>query len=346
MTTTIIIEAMGGDLGPAPVLSAVANLSQQDQPVHFMLVGEQEVLQNGLNGLAHDKNKIGILHSPEWIRQDEKPGPALQQKPKSSILLAMQALAAGRGQVLVSAGNSGAILLAAAQKLKRLEHVRRAALAAVYPTQRLHGRRRDPFALLLDVGATLEVEAQDLLAFALMGAAYASLMSDNPRPRVALLSNGREAEKGPAAIVAAHRILRQDFAGNPSFEFIGNVEGLDIPKGQADVVVTGGFVGNVALKMLEGIGETVLDIARYAYRQKLSWKVALLLLRSGLRQIKASTDWQQYGGAPILGFDKLCIKAHGRSGERAMRNAIKLAARASQHNFNGLLQKQLALLDK
>lgn len=337
---------MGGDLGPDPVLAAVSGLSTQDQDVAFILVGEQKILQSGLEQTKYDKNKIKILHSPEYIHQDEKPAAALKQKPQASILLAIQALASGQGQALVSAGNSGALLLAASRHLQKLPHVRRAALAAVYPTQRLHGQRRDPFALLLDVGATLEVEAQDLIAFALMGAAYAGLMSDNPRPRIALLSNGREAEKGPAAIVDAHRILHQNFGENPAFEFIGNIEGLDIPKGQADVVVTGGFVGNVALKMLEGIGETVMDIARYAYRQKLSWKLALLLLRSGIRQLKASTDWQQYGGAPILGFDKLCIKAHGRSGERAMRNAIKLAARASRHNFNALLEKQLKILDQ
>lgn len=342
MTVTVVIDAMGGDLGPEPVLRAVAGLSLDDRDARFVVVGDDAVLRPLLLAQAHDLEKIRLVHSPQWVSQDEKPSAALLAKPQASILLAAQIVAQEQGDVLLSAGNSGAVLLAASKQLGRLPGLRRAALAAVYPTQRLHGRRRDPFALMLDVGATLDVDAQDLIAFALMGSAYATLMSDNPQPRVALLSNGRESGKGPAAVVQAHALLRQVLQGPALFEFIGNVEGLDIPKGVADVVVTGGFVGNVVLKMLEGVSDTVMDLARYAYRAKLSWKVALWMLSSGIRQIKASTDWQQYGGAPILGLEKLCIKAHGRSGERAMRNAIKLAVRAAHSGLNDELRRRLA----
>ena len=198
-------------------------------------------------------------------------------------------------------------------------------LAAVYPTHATRGAKEDPFSLILDVGATLDVTAEDLVAFAVMGSTYARVISKNPRPKVALLSNGTEAEKGLPAIVEAHKRL----SAIDGIEFIGNIEGLDIPKGTADVVVTGGFVGNVVLKMLEGVAETVVELARYAYKEKIAWKAGLIMLSGGIKRIKQLTDWEQYGGAPILGFDRLVIKAHGRSRERAIANAGKVALKGA-----------------
>jgi glycerol-3-phosphate acyltransferase PlsX len=225
---------------------------------------------------------------------------------------------------LVSAGNTGAVILTCSRHWPRLEGVRRCALAAVVPTERRRGEKGDPFSLMLDVGATLEASAQDLLAFAVMGSAYAARISKNPEPLVALLSNGSEPTKGRAEIVAAHQLLKV----HPAIKFIGNVEGVDLPRGTADVVITDGFTGNVVLKMLEGISETVMEVARYAYRSNFFWRIGLMLLGSGIKQLRQLTDWQEYGGAPILGFDGVCIKAHGRSGRRAIANAIKVANKA------------------
>ena len=143
-----------------------------------------------------------------------------------------------------------------------------------------------------------------------MGAAYAKIVSKNARPRVALLSNGTEAGKGPKAVVDAHALLLEA----TDINFIGNVEGLDIPRGVADVIVCSGYVGNVVVKMLEGVAETVVGLARYAYKEKLLWRAALMMLSSGIQRLKEVTDWEQYGGAPLLGFENLFIKAHGRSG--------------------------------
>jgi glycerol-3-phosphate acyltransferase PlsX len=256
----------------------------------------------------------------------ESPARALEEKPLASVAVAAQLVAHGEAQALVTAGNTGAAILSCARYFKLLPGIRRAALAAVYPTQQLHGERRHPFALMLDVGATVEATAEDLVAFAVMGAAYARSVSQNSRPSVALLSNGAEALKGPPAVVRAHQLLAQV----PGMLFIGNVEGVDIPKGTADVVVCDGFTGNVALKMLEGVGETVLSLARYAHKERLVWRAGLAMLSSGLKRLKALTDWEQYGGAPILGFDRLAIKAHGRSGAVSIANAVKIAARASR----------------
>ncbi|MEM7678776.1 MAG: phosphate acyltransferase PlsX, partial [Myxococcota bacterium] len=130
----------------------------------------------------------------------------------------------------------------------------------------------------------------------------------------------------------------------PNIDFIGNIEGLDIPKGRADVIVCDGFTGNITLKMIEGMADSVANLARYAYRRKLSWKLAMWLLSNGIRQLKDLTDWQQYGGAPILGFDRLCIKAHGRSGPRAIRNAIRVAERCVMQNLAGRIQEGMAVL--
>jgi phosphate acyltransferase len=247
-------------------------------------------------------------------------------------------VAAGQAEALVSAGNTGASVLACARHFRLIPGVRRAALAAVYPTEIRRGAKEDPFSLLLDVGATLDCSADDLVAFAVMGAAYAARISKNERPRVALLSNGTEAGKGPKEVAGAHQILLQ----HGGLNFIGNVEGVDIPRGTADVVVCSGYVGNVVLKMLEGVQATVLSLARYAYKKNLLWRVALIMLSGGIKRLKEVTDWQEYGGAPLLGFDKLFIKAHGRSGERAIANAIKVAAKAVHTGLVPEIEKSMA----
>jgi glycerol-3-phosphate acyltransferase PlsX len=274
---------------------------------------------------------------------EEKPAEALAEKPDASISVAARLVAEGQGDALVSAGNTGASVLACARTFKLLPGVRRAGLAAVYPTEMRHGEKHDPFSLLLDVGATLDATAEDLVSFALMGAAYAARISRNPRPRVALLSNGSEAGKGPKEVVLAHQRLLELSANDTLINFIGNVEGVDIPRGTADVVVCSGYVGNVVLKMLEGVSETVLRLARYAYKEKLVWRAALAMLSGGIKRLKAITDWQEYGGAPLLGFDHLFIKAHGRSGARAIGNAVKVAHKAvASHLIDDILTRMTA----
>jgi glycerol-3-phosphate acyltransferase PlsX len=232
-------------------------------------------------------------------------------------------------------------VLACARRWKLLAGVRRAALAAVYPTELRRGDKDDPFSLILDVGATIDASAEDLVTFAVMGSAYARLISQNRRPRVALLSNGAEAGKGPQSVVHAHELLLQ----TTELNFIGNIEGLDIPRGVADVVVCSGFVGNVVLKMLEGISETMVRLARYAHKEKLTWRLGLVALKSAIDQLKELYDWEQYGGAPLLGFEHLFIKAHGRSSARAITNAIKVANKALTGNLTGNIARTMAELD-
>jgi glycerol-3-phosphate acyltransferase PlsX len=243
----------------------------------------------------------------------------------------------GEADAMVSSGNTGAGVLSCARTFSLMPGVRRAALATVYPTATARGEKNDPFSLILDVGATVDATADDLVAFAVMGSAYARIISKNKDPSVALLSNGTEAMKGPPRVVEANARL-STLAG---VRFIGNIEGVDIPKGTADVVVCDGFVGNVCLKMLEGVSETVIELARYAYKEKLLWRAGLAMLSSGIERIKEVTDWEQYGGAPILGFDKLFIKAHGRSRSRAITNAGKVAAKAVSRDLTRVITEGL-----
>ncbi|MEC7947747.1 MAG: phosphate acyltransferase PlsX [Myxococcota bacterium] len=333
----VALDALGGDKGLEVVVEGAARLSLEERPVRVLLVGPADAVTATLAKHRHDPRWIQVVHADGAIAMDQKPGAALRANPRCSINVAADLVKSGEADALVSAGHTGATILSASQHFARLPGIRRAALAAVYPTEQRHGPRGDPFALMLDVGATLHATAEDLVGFAVMGSAYANIISDNPEPRVALLSNGAEHNKGTEAIIGAHARLR-DLG---SVNFHGNVEGLDIPRGTVDVIVCEGFLGNVVLKMLEGVSEVVADLARDAYARKFLYRLGLTMLSEGLRQLKTMTDWKQYGGAPVLGFDRVVIKAHGRSNARAIRNAVKVAAKAVERDLSGRIEAGL-----
>ncbi|RLB55609.1 MAG: phosphate acyltransferase PlsX [Deltaproteobacteria bacterium] len=326
---TVALDVMGADAGVGPITQGAAQLSREDVPIRILLVGDEQQITTALDAEPHEPKRLRIVHAPSFVSMTDKPAQALDDKPHCSVLAAARLVARDEAQALVSAGNTGAVILAASRTFERCRGVRRVALAAVYPTAERHGPHQDPFALMLDVGATVSCSADDLVAFAVMGSAYSRTISDIERPRVALLSNGSEPTKGTPAIVEAHERLRQLEA----VEFIGNAEGLDIPRGTADVIVCEGFVGNIVLKMLEGVSEVAKDMARAAYGSKLRYKLGLGMLSKGIRKVRDMTDWKQYGGAPIVGFDRLVIKAHGRSNARAVRNALKVAAKTVERDL-------------
>jgi glycerol-3-phosphate acyltransferase PlsX len=336
---SIAIDAMGGDHGPAEVVAAAAAASLA-LDIELLLVGQERVLTQLLAEHEYNPERIAVFHAPDVIGMHEEPRRAVLARPEASVHVTCRLVADGTASAMVSAGNTGAVVLAAAQHFNRIPGVSRAALASVFPTETRRGEKDDPFSLILDVGATIEASAQELVAFAIMGSAYASRISKNPRPRVALLSNGTEDTKGLPSIVEANRILR----AHRGIHFIGNIEGMDIPRGTADVVVCAGFYGNVVLKMLEGVSETILELASYAHKEKLVWRAGLYMLRGGVARIKELTDWEQYGGAPILGLDKVVIKAHGRSRARAVGNAIKVAVKSAAAGMPERIQEGLAQL--
>src|SRR5690606_9462530 len=227
--------------------------------IHVLLVGEVPALSRALDDTRYDPKRLSLVAAHGSVGPEEDPRRALEAKPDCSLLTAARLVRDGEAQALVSAGHTGATSLAASTCFRMLPGIRRAALAAVHPTEQRHGPRGDPFALILDVGATVSATEEDLVGFALMGSAYSAIVSEIPAPRVGLLSNGAEPEKGTPAILAAHRRL----VDSP-LHFAGNVEGLDIARGTVDVVVCDGFVGNVVLKMLEGVGEVLGELTTKA----------------------------------------------------------------------------------
>jgi glycerol-3-phosphate acyltransferase PlsX len=334
----LALDVAGGDHAPQAPLSAALHYSTRPGCPELVLVGDGPSIEAAIKSEPCDKSRLHVVHASQSVPMDADPKPALDALPDASILVAARLVESGKAHALVSAGNTGAVVLACARTFKRLPGVTRCALGAVYPTEQRRGEKQDPFSLILDAGLTLDVTADDLVAFAVMGSAYAQRISKNPAPTVALLSNGTEAMKGTDAVVTAHERLK----ARTDMKFIGNIEGLDIPKGTADVVVTGGFVGNIVVKMLEGVAETVQELLRYAFDQSVLNKAGLALLAPTLRDLKKTTDWQQYGGAPILGFDRLCIKAHGRSSPRAIKNALKVADRAVQSGLVDAIKAGIA----
>jgi glycerol-3-phosphate acyltransferase PlsX len=318
---TIALDAMGGDHAPDEIVKGAALVSTTTD-IETLLVGDPARVQEILDHVPYNPEHLSLVPARGVIGMSADPREALRTK-DASLLVAIRAAAEGRADAVVSAGNTGACVLGAAQHFALLPGIRRAALASVYPRQAEH-EGQDRMALLLDVGATVRCEADELVQFALMGAGYARRISKVAEPRVGLLNMGEEESKGGAVLVEAHRRLRQQTGIN----FVGNVEGHDLVHGKADVIVCEGLLGNVALKLLEGISDALDDLARGAAEQRLVWRVGLRLLSQGIERVHALTDYTQYGGSPILGFDRLLIKCHGRSNAHAIANAIKVAAKA------------------
>ena len=317
----IAVDAMGGDFAPEEIVKGVANASLATA-IECVLVGDEPRIQAVLDTLSYNPAHIRIHHAAEAIGMRESPREALRAKRDASIAVGASLVATGQAEALVSAGNTGACLLACAREFRTIKGVRKPALASVYPRHTEHAGQ-DELALLLDVGATIRCDAADLVQFAVMGSAYAHRVSKVARPRVGLLNMGTEPFKGGDVLAEAHERL----AAMPAINFIGNVEGNDVAKGRADVIVCEGLLGSVVLKFIEGIADVVNDVASNAVKQRLVWRLGMRFLSRGLREVSHLTDYAQYGGAPLLGFEQLLMKAHERSRAPAIANAVKLAAK-------------------
>ncbi len=313
---------MGGDSAPEEIVKGVAHASLHTD-IQCLLVGDERQIQTILDAIAYNPEHISIHHTPDVIGMAEEPKTAVRAKRRASILVGAQLVADGHADALVTAGNTGAAVLACAQHFRLIRGVRKAALASVYPRQ-IEYPGQDQLALLLDVGATIRCDATELVQFALMGNAYARGVSKIPSPRVALLNMGVEENKGGDVLVQAHRQLKSLSGIN----FVGNIEGNDLAKGKADVIVGEGLLGNVVLKLLEGLAEVVVDLAGTARQENWRWKLGFMMLAGSLGKLRDLTDYAAYGGAPFLGFEQLLIKSHGRSSAPAITNAVKVAAKA------------------
>ena len=323
-TYRIAVDGMGGDNAPKAIVEGVCRAAAAGD-LHILLAGDEEILEAELAHFPKVRKYIEIIHAPQAIPMDAKPKEIFDKYPESSMIKAAEIVSAGQADALISAGNTGALILASAQKIPRIKTVHRTALAAVYPTSN-QLNRKDIFSLILDVGANITVDRDHIIHFALMGNAYAQKVTGVERPLVGLLNMGAENNKGGPKYIEVNRILES----LPQINFYGNIEGSDLMKGVVDVVVTEGFKGNIAVKTMEGMAEAAMGLGRMAFQKKLIWKIGMIMLSGGIRKVKKISDYQEYGGAPILGLEKLVLKCHGKSTPRAIDNAIKLAVKCAR----------------
>ncbi|BFN36984.1 phosphate acyltransferase PlsX [Fidelibacter multiformis] len=332
---TIALDAMGGDDAPAVTVQGAAEATLES-PLKVLLIGDEKAIQKELKKHKYHADQIEIIHTSHQISMGENPKIAMNQKPDASIVLATRKVSEGHAHALVSAGSTGAVILSAAKNIPRILGVHKAALAASYPTHNIQ-KRQDIFSLLLDVGANIHNSHHDLVHFAFMGATYAREIKKIENPSVGLLNIGAEEYKGGEKLARTHGILKT----LPDINFIGNIEGNQIMQGLADVVVTEGLTGNIALKVMEGMASSVKHLGKQAFRQNVLWKMGLIMLSGGIRKLKDVTDYQEYGGAPIFGFDKMIIKCHGRSTAKAIKNALKLAAKSVRDDITGQISRYI-----
>jgi len=331
----LAVDGMGGDLAPKAVVEGVCRACEAGD-LQILLTGDQVVLKAELAHFPKVRKFIEIVHAPQAIPMEAKPKDIFDKYPDSSMIKAAEIVASNQADALISAGNTGALILASAQTIPRIKGVHRTGLAAVYPTSNALGRE-DIFSLMLDVGANITVDRDHLVHFALMGNAYSQKVTGIDKPLVGLLNMGTENNKGGPKYIEVNRILES----LPQINFYGNIEGSDLMKGIVDVVVTEGFKGNIAVKTMEGVAEAAMGLGRLAFQKKLIWKLGMILLSGGIRKVKKISDYQEYGGAPILGLEKLVLKCHGRSTPRAIDNAIKLAVKCSRDDLVGSIKNSI-----
>ena len=312
----IAVDAMGGDLAPEQVLEG-ASQAIAEYGIEIAVAGSPAIVQPLL-----DKHpRLTLCPSTQVIAMDEHPAQAVRSKPDSSMAVCARLCKEGRADGWISAGNSGAIMATALFIQGRIRGVERPALGSIVPI-------KNGFAYFLDVGANVDSKPEYMVQFAAMGAVYAREMMGLSDPRVGLLSNGEEEGKGDELVKETARRLKDSMPG-----FIGNIEPKDLYSGKADVVVADGFVGNIAIKMAEATAEFLFRSLREEIPRTLQGRVGGALISDGVRRLRGSIDWREFGGAPLLGIDGVAVVAHGRSDARAIKNAIRVAKEAVENQL-------------
>jgi glycerol-3-phosphate acyltransferase PlsX len=318
LSPRIAVDALGGDRAPGEVVAGAVEAAADG--IDIVLFGPADLDAGGLE----------LSVAPDRIEMAEKPAEAVRAKPDSSLVAAVRAVADGRADAVVSAGNTGAMLAAGLRHMRRVPGVMRPAIAVPLPT-------RTGVSVLIDAGANADNRPEHLLQFAYMGVVFAQELFDVERPRVCLLSIGEEPEKGNQLTLEAHELLREA----EGLDFAGNAEGRELLRGTVDVFVTDGFTGNMTLKVLEGAVGELLDALREEITATARGKLGGLLIRPAARRLRTRLDPDTYGGAYLLGLQGLAVIAHGNSGRTAIANAIRLAARGVDHRLVDRLADRL-----
>ncbi len=318
----IAVDAMGGDYAPQATVAGAVHAAKEDG-TGIVLVGIEELIQAELrkhHGAA--SLPIEVRHAGEVVDMLDSPATVFRRKKDSSIRVANELVKSGEAAAVISAGHTGAAMATSLFVLGKLEGVERPAIATFMPTVK-------GTCIVLDVGANVDCRASHLLHFAIMGEVYARYLLKNPNPRVGLLSIGEEATKGNELTKEAFKLLTET-----SLHFIGNVEGRDVMGGKVDVVVCDGFIGNVVLKLSEAVADTIAFMIRENIGDNLIRKLGYFMMRPAFRALKRRIDYAEYGGAPLIGINGISIISHGRSSDRAIRNAIRVAVELARSEVN------------
>lgn len=306
----IIVDGMGGDNAPLEIVKGCVE-AVNEYGIEAIIVGREELIKAELSKYKYPENSITIKNCQDVITNDDDPAIAIRRKKDSSMVVGMKFLAEGLGDGFISAGSTGALLAGGLLIVKRIPGVERAALTSVYPTTQ-------GISLLVDAGANIDCKPEYLKQFAVMGSIYMEKVMGIKSPKVGLVNIGTEEGKGNQLTKEAYSLLKEE-----KINFIGNIEGRDIPLGEADVIIADGFVGNVLLKITEGMAISLFSHLKKAFMADTKSKVGALLLKPQLKKIKKLMDYREYGGVPLLGTKKPIVKAHGSSDSYALKNGIK-----------------------
>lgn len=327
---------MGGDRGPETVVAGLAKAARANPDVAFMLHGDKDVLGPLVARKAGLSAVVTICHAPRVVTMEDKPSQVMRHGQGTSMWSCIDALRDNAAQAAVSCGNTGALMAVSMIRLRRLQGVNRPAIACLWPCRNPGG-----FNVMLDVGADVKAEPEDLLQYAMMGASYARNGLGLARPRVGLLNVGTEEHKGRAEMKQAHDLI-SDATTAGAFDFVGFVEGGDIPSNRVDVIVTDGFTGNVALKTGEGTAKLVGDFLREAFNATFLSKIAALLALNSLKRLQARIDPRRVNGGLFLGLNGTVVKSHGAADDTGVEAAIGLACRLARAGFTERLAARLA----
>ncbi|MEM6386884.1 MAG: phosphate acyltransferase PlsX [Pseudomonadota bacterium] len=335
---TIAVDAMGGDLGPAAIVAGISKSCAKNPKIQFLVFGPE----NELSPLIAKRklgSRCGVRDVREFVKMDDKPAHVMRHGKGTTMWAAIAAVKSGEADAVVSCGNTGALMAVSMLALRKLPGVDRPAIGILWPSQNPGG-----FNVMLDVGADVRADAKDLVQYALMGASYARNGLGLARPRIGLLNVGTEENKGRPEMREAYDLITRS-AGDAEFDFVGFVEGGDIPSNRVDVIVTDGFTGNVALKTGEGTAQLIRELLQEAFRATPLSRIAALLALTSLRRLSKRIDPRRVNGGVFLGLNGTVVKSHGSADATGVSAAIKLAFRLADSQFNQRLAARVASLD-
>ena len=318
----IALDAFGSDNAPVPEVEGAIKAINEDFCDKIYLVGRKDILEQELKKYYFPKESIEIIHAQEIIQSNEKPLKEIKKKSNSSLIKAINKVNKNEADAIVSAGSTGAVMAASLLNFGRISGVLRPALAVQLPTI------KDPI-IVLDVGANVDCSVKNLIQFAEMGHIYSSFLSNNKKPKVALLNIGEEKKKGNEITKATH----EELIKNKNINFVGNIEGKDILQGKVNVIICDGFVGNIMLKTVEGAALSLFKILKKEFDEDWVAKIGAFLSYPAFQHFKKKLDYTEYGGAFLLGLNRISIIAHGRSNAKAIYNALRFASISVKSNF-------------